>query len=72
MSDSRILETQPINEPNEAFDEILAQYEQSHSRETENGGRQLEGTVVTISAESVGWGSGVLESDMRCYCLTVA
>jgi len=53
MSDSRIPETQPINEPNEAFDEILARYEQSHSRKTEDGGRQLEGTVVTINAESV-------------------
>ena len=54
MTDSRTPETQPINEPtNEAFDQILAQYEQSHSRKTEDGGKQLEGTVVAINAESV-------------------
>ena len=53
MSDSRTPETQPTSESKEAFDEILAQYEQSHSRKTEDGGRQLEGTVVTINAESV-------------------
>ncbi len=53
MSDSRTPESQSPTEPNESFDEILAQYEQSHSRKAKDGGKQLEGTVVAVSAESV-------------------
>jgi small subunit ribosomal protein S1 len=37
----------------ESFDEIFAQYEESHSRKKEDGAKQLEGTVVTVSVDSV-------------------
>jgi small subunit ribosomal protein S1 len=37
----------------ESFDEIFAQYEKSHSRKKEDGAKQLEGTVVTVSVDSV-------------------
>ena len=53
MSDSSIPEPQATPEPTESFEDILAGYEQSHSRQAEDGSRQLEGTVVAVSAESV-------------------
>jgi small subunit ribosomal protein S1 len=37
----------------QSFDEIFSQYEQSHSRQREGGGKQIEGTVIAVSAESV-------------------
>jgi small subunit ribosomal protein S1 len=40
-------------EPSESFDAILSQFEQSHSRRSGEGGRQISGTVVAISAEFV-------------------
>jgi small subunit ribosomal protein S1 len=40
-------------ENNESFDKILSQYEQSHSRRVGEDGRQIEGTVIVVSAESV-------------------
>jgi small subunit ribosomal protein S1 len=40
-------------ENNESFDQILSQYEQSHSRRVGEDGRQIEGTVIAVSAESV-------------------
>lgn len=40
-------------ENNESFDQILSQYEKSHSRRVSEDGRQLEGTVIAVSAESV-------------------
>ena len=45
---------QPSNEPNESFGDILSQYEQAHSHRTESdeGRKQLEGTVVALTAES--------------------
>src|SRR5271157_3406852 len=53
MSDSSTQEPQATPEPNESFEDILARYEQSHSRQAEDGSKQLEGTVVAVSAESV-------------------
>src|SRR5271165_2619558 len=53
MSDSSIPEPQSTPEPTESFEDILAGYEQTHSRQAEDGTKQLEGTVVAISAESV-------------------
>src|SRR5882724_8727028 len=52
---SAVPESQTNNEPNESFGDILTQYEQSHSHRTESdeGRKQLEGTVVAITAESV-------------------
>ncbi|MCU1319668.1 MAG: ribosomal protein, partial [Edaphobacter sp.] len=46
-------ETNESLEANESFDKILAEYEQSHSRPAGEGGKQIEGTVVAVSAESV-------------------
>ena len=37
----------------ESFDEIFAQYEKSHARKQEDGSQQLEGTVVSVSVDSV-------------------
>jgi len=46
-------ESQPTNEPNESFGDILSQYEQAHSHRSEEGGKGLEGTVIAVSGESV-------------------
>jgi small subunit ribosomal protein S1 len=40
-------------EENESFADLLKQYEQSHRRPKGDENRQLEGTVVTISADTV-------------------
>ncbi|MGO9442681.1 MAG: 30S ribosomal protein S1, partial [Terriglobales bacterium] len=53
MSDPNIPESPLTSEPDESFDQILSQYEQSHSRKAEDGGKQLEGTVIVVSGESV-------------------
>ena len=45
--------SQTANEPAESFGDILSQYEQSHSHRVEAGKRGLEGTVVSVTAESV-------------------
>jgi small subunit ribosomal protein S1 len=44
---------QPDNEPDEPFGDLLSQYERSHSRATDDGSRQLQGTVVAVTADSV-------------------
>ncbi|MGC2695890.1 MAG: 30S ribosomal protein S1 [Candidatus Angelobacter sp.] len=50
-------EAQPKNdaaaEPDESFKDILSQYEQSHARKPEERSKGLEGTVVTVTADSV-------------------
>ena len=53
MSNPGTPESQPDTESDESFDDILAQYEQSHSRKADDGSRQLEGTVIAVSGESV-------------------
>lgn len=45
--------SQSAPESNESFEDMLAQYEQTHSRKAPDGNKQLEGTVVAVSAESV-------------------
>jgi small subunit ribosomal protein S1 len=40
-------------ESNESFDKIFAEYEQTHSRPPGDSGRQIEGTVVAVSVDSV-------------------
>jgi len=40
-------------EPGESFSDMLSQYEKSHSRPAEGGGKQLVGTVISISGDSV-------------------
>ncbi len=44
--------SQPTNETNESFGDILSQYEQAHTHKPEEG-KGLEGTVVAVSGESV-------------------
>ncbi len=39
-------------DPNESFDDLLSQYEQSHSHQAEEG-KGREGTVIAVSGESV-------------------
>jgi small subunit ribosomal protein S1 len=41
------------NDSAESFGDILSQYEQSHSHRPEEGKKGLEGTVITVSGESV-------------------
>lgn len=43
---------QPAAETTESFGDILSQYQKNHSRKTE-GSRQLQGTVIAVTAESV-------------------
>jgi small subunit ribosomal protein S1 len=53
MSNPSAPEPNPVAESSESFEETLSQYEKSHSRKKEDGGKQLEGTVIAVSAESV-------------------
>jgi small subunit ribosomal protein S1 len=46
-------ETPVEEEPTESFADALRDFERSHARKPETGTRQLEGTVVSISAEQV-------------------
>ncbi|MGC2112642.1 MAG: 30S ribosomal protein S1 [Candidatus Korobacteraceae bacterium] len=52
MSNPTNPESQPDSEATESFGELLSEFEQSHSHRIDDGSRQLEGTVVTVSAES--------------------
>jgi small subunit ribosomal protein S1 len=40
-------------ETNQSFGELLSQFEKSHSRKSEGGGKQLVGTVIVVSGDSV-------------------
>jgi small subunit ribosomal protein S1 len=53
MSNPSAPEPHPVAESSESFEDILSQYEKTHSRKKEDGGKQLEGTVITVSAQSV-------------------
>ncbi len=53
MSDPVIPHTPETTEDNESFQELLSQFEQSHARKPEQGRGQIEGTVVSITADSV-------------------
>ena len=58
MSNSSTPESQPSSgdpspESNESFGDLLSQYEQSHSRRDEGGGKQVQGVVIAVSAEQV-------------------
>jgi small subunit ribosomal protein S1 len=48
-------ETQPNNatETKESFQDMLTQYEQSHSHKPEEGSKRIEATVVALTADSV-------------------
>src|SRR6202020_3009301 len=53
MSNPNTPESNPVPESNESFDKIFAEYEQAHRRPTGEGNKQIEGTVVAVSADSV-------------------
>jgi hypothetical protein len=43
----------PSEEPEESFADLLSAFERSHSHKSEPGAKQLQGTVVSLSAEQV-------------------
>lgn len=45
-------ETRPVAESSESFGDILSQFQKSHSRKAD-GGKQLNGTVIAVTAEAV-------------------
>jgi small subunit ribosomal protein S1 len=51
MSNPKSIPDQPTD-PDESFDDLLSQYEQSHSHKAEEG-KGREGTVIAVSSESV-------------------
>jgi len=53
MSDQILQNSQPEDDSNESFGDLLSQYERSHQHRSEDGARQLEGTIVAITADSV-------------------
>ncbi len=53
MSNPSIPDSQSTAEPDESFGELLSQFERSHSHKAADGSRQIEGTVITVSADSV-------------------
>ena len=53
MPDQNIPEPQPTPETTESFGDMLSQYERSHARKAEDGPRQLEGTVIAVTSDSV-------------------
>jgi small subunit ribosomal protein S1 len=53
VSNSSIPEAPSTAESSESFGELFAQYEKSHGRKREDGGKQIEGTVVAVSVDSV-------------------
>ncbi|HET6170420.1 MAG TPA: 30S ribosomal protein S1 [Terracidiphilus sp.] len=44
---------EPIAEPEEDFGALLSEFERSHSHKPAGGAKQLQGTVVSVSAEQV-------------------
>jgi small subunit ribosomal protein S1 len=57
MSNSGIPESkltaESVTESGESFGDMLSQYEKSHSRKREDGGKQLVGTVIVVSGDSI-------------------
>jgi small subunit ribosomal protein S1 len=53
MPDTSNPETEVVSESAEDFSQLLSEYEQSHSRKTPEGAKQLEGTVISVSADTV-------------------
>ncbi|HVP65145.1 MAG TPA: S1 RNA-binding domain-containing protein [candidate division Zixibacteria bacterium] len=53
MSDPNLPDTPPTNEPEESFKDILSQYERSHVYKAGEGANNREGTVISLSSESV-------------------
>jgi len=53
MSNPASPEAQPINEPNESFQDMLSEFERSKSRTPEEPGKGRQGTVIAVTADSV-------------------
>src|SRR5271163_3345972 len=47
------LTAESVAETGESFGDLLSQYDKSHSRKTADGGKQLLGTVIVVTADSV-------------------
>jgi len=47
------INAETAREAGESFGDLLSQYEKSHLRKSEDGGRQLLGTVIVVSGDSV-------------------
>jgi small subunit ribosomal protein S1 len=45
--------TDSVTEPSESFGDLLSQYDKSHSRKSADGGKQLVGTVIVVSGDSI-------------------
>jgi small subunit ribosomal protein S1 len=52
MFDPSIPESSSPAESNESFSDLLSRYEKVHARKTEDGRKQIEGTVIALSTES--------------------
>jgi len=48
-----IVEEPPIEEPQESFADLLSAFERSHSHKGEPGQKQLQGVVISLSADQV-------------------
>jgi small subunit ribosomal protein S1 len=53
MSNPIAPEPHPVADSSESFEDIFSQYEKSHSRKKGDAGKQIEATVIAVSAESV-------------------
>ncbi len=53
MSNPTNSEPQPTADATESFDQVLAQFERDHSQKLKDGHTQLEGTVVSVTVDSV-------------------
>jgi small subunit ribosomal protein S1 len=55
LPNQSIPESPAVAETNESFSELFSQYEKSHARKGkgEDGGKQIEGTVIAVSVDSV-------------------
>ena len=53
MAQPGIPESTGTSESNESFADALAQYEKSHTRKPQGGGKQIEATVISVSGDSV-------------------
>jgi len=54
MSNPNTPEAQTVTETTESFNDILSRYERDHMRKKkEDGGQQIEGTVIVVTADSV-------------------
>lgn len=53
MSDPEVSRKPDANKGEDSFADLLSQYEQSHKRRADDGSRQVEATVISVSPESV-------------------